>query len=280
MLHQSTDKIISFPAQTVSVLIALERIDSVSVQRQIDVHSRSIGFNLRLWHESSVKSVPLCDRLDNHLKRHQIIRGHQRFIITEIDLMLRRSDLMMGRSDLKSHVLQCQHHIPPGILAKIKRAHIKISALLMCQRRRQAVIIHVEKEKLTFRSHIHRIPHFFCLSDRLFQNIPGIHLIGRPICAVDVTDQTRHFPLLGSPREDLKGTQIRIKIHIRVLFSGKPFQRGHVKHTAVIQRLFQLAYRYSHIFHRSEDIRKLQPDESHILFLHDTENIFPRIVMH
>ena len=194
--------------------------------------------------------------------------------------MLRRSDLMMGGSDLKSHVLQCQHHIPPGILAKIKRAHIKISALLMCQRRRQAVIIHVEKEKLTFRSHIHRIPHFFCLSDRLFQNIPGIYLIGRPICAVDVTDQTRHFTLLGSPREDLKGTQIRIKIHIRVLFSGKPFQRGHVKHTAVIQRLFQLAYRYSHIFHRSEDIRKLQPDESHILFLHDTENIFPRIVMH
>ena len=187
---------------------------------------------------------------------------------------------MMGGSNLKSHVLQCQHHIPPGILAKIKRPHVKISALLMCQRRRQSVIIHVEKEELAFRPHIHRIPHFFRLSDRLFQDIPGIHLIGRPIRAVDVTDQTRHLPLLRSPRKDLKGTQIRIKIHIRVLFSGKSFQRGHVKHASVIQRLFQLAYRHSHIFHRSEDIRKLQPDESHILFLHDTENIFPRIVMH
>ena len=89
----------------------------------------------------------------------------------------------------------------------------------MGQRRRKPVVIRMEEEKLTLRAYIHRISHLRRLGDRLFQHISRVHLIRRSVRAVHVADQSRHLALLRSPREDLKGAQIRIQIHIRILFS-------------------------------------------------------------
>ena len=95
MLHQPSDKVISLPAQPVLVVRALECIYSIPAQRQIDMHSGAVSLDLRLRHECSMEPVPFRNRLDHHLERHQIVRRDKRFVIAEINLMLRRRDLMM-----------------------------------------------------------------------------------------------------------------------------------------------------------------------------------------
>ena len=115
---------------------------------------------------------------------------------------------------------------------------------------------------------------------RFFQHIPGISLIGCPVDAVHITDQTGNLSLLGAPRKDGKRIQIRVQIHICLLDPRKPFDGRTIKHAGVVQRLLQLAGRDRHIFQSAENICKLQTDEFHILFLHKTNDVFLRIFTH
>ena len=94
------------------------------------------------------------DRLHCQLECHNIICRLKCLIITEINLMLRRSHLVMGCLYLKSHVLKRQHHIPSRILAKIDRSKIKISSALVALCRRLSVFILIEQEKFALRSYI------------------------------------------------------------------------------------------------------------------------------
>ena len=244
------------------------------------MHSRTVCLHLRLWHKCRVQPVPFGDRFDHHLKSHQIIRRHKCFVIPEIDLMLSGGDLVMGGNDLKSHIFQRQDHISPGVFSQVKRTYIKISALLMGQRCGHPVFVRMKKEKFTFRSHIHGVSHFFRAGDLFLQDMPRIHLIRCPVFPVYITDKPCNLSLLGSPRKDLKCAQVRVKIHIRVFLPRKPFQRRNIKHTSVIHRLLKLAHSYSHIFHRSEDIRKLETYKFYIFLLYDPEDIFFRIFLH
>ena len=163
--------------------------------------------------------MPFGYGLHDKLKGHEIIRSDQSFIIAEINLMLGRGNLMMRREYLKSHLLQCEHHIPPGIFPEVNRSHIKIPALLVGQGGGKSVLIRVEKEKLTLRSRVQRIAHLCRSCHCLFEHISWISLIGRPILPVYIADQPCHLPLLGAPRKNLKGTQIRAQVHIRITFS-------------------------------------------------------------
>ena len=138
----------------------------------------------------------------------------------------------------------------------------------------------MKQEKLTLRPHIHGISFLRCLGDSFFQNISRIHFVRCSVRTIDITDQTGHFALLRSPRKNLKSPGIRIQIHIRVFLTGKSLYRGNVKHAAVIQRFFQLAYCYSHIFHHPENVCKLQADEGYIFLLHKLQDILSCVIMH
>ena len=124
----------------------------------------------------------------------------------------------MGRRYLEPHIFEGQHHITSCIFTEIDRTDIKIPAPLMCKRSRKAVVIRMEQEELALGTRIKRIPKFCGMCDRFLQHISRIDFIGRSVRPVYITDQARHLALLRAPRKYLKRTQIRIKIHIRVLF--------------------------------------------------------------
>ena len=83
------------------------------------MHAGTVDAELGLRHKSSVQTVASCDGAHRHLEGHDIVRSMQRLIVSEIDLMLRRSHLMMGCLDDKSHVLQVHYDVTAGILTEI-----------------------------------------------------------------------------------------------------------------------------------------------------------------
>ena len=244
------------------------------------MHSRTVGLTLWLWHKRSMQSMSFCNGLNHHLKCHQIICRNHRLIIMKVDFMLSRCDLMVRRNDLKSHFRQCKDHISPCIFSQIQWPDIKISAFFMSNCCRQSIFICMEQKELTLRSDIHGISHLVRFGNCFPQNITWIPLIRSSIFTIDITDQSCYFSLLRPPRENFKGTQIRIQIHIAILFSFDSLQRRHIKHTFIIQCFFKLSYCYSHILQRSKNICKLQTDKGNIFFLHNTDDVFPCIVMH
>ena len=187
---------------------------------------------------------------------------------------------MMRAFHHKAHFLQRQHDIPSCVLSQIQRAHVKISRLLMADRRRLRVVVQMEEEKFALRPHLKGIPHFRRFLQRPLQDISGISLKRTPVRADDVADQTRHLSLLRSPRKDLQRIRIRFQVQIRIFDPRISSDRRTVEHEPSVQRLLQLAHRHRHIFQASEQIRELQPDELHILFLSQLQNIFSGNISH
>ena len=75
--------------------------------------------------------------------------------------------------------------------------------------------------------------------------------------------------MLRSPRQNYKGIQIGIQILIRLVNTGEALNGRTIDHNLIVQGFFDLITGNSHIFHRSEDIRKLHTDKLHIFFPYD-----------
>ena len=244
------------------------------------MHSGAVYPFLWLGHKGGVKAVALGDGLGRHFKGHNVIRRLKHIRILKIDLMLAWGDLVMGGFHLKFHGFQIQHNIPAHIFRQVDGGHVKISRRLMGIGGRPPIVVRMEQEKLALRPHLEGIAHLLCLLCRLAQHIPGISLKRLLVYAVDVADQPGHLALLRTPWKDLKGVQIRIKIHIRFFDTHKALDGGAVKNTPVFQRLRQLSHCNRHIFQHAENIRKLQADELYIFLLCHPDNILPAVLAH
>ena len=281
MSQDSRHKTVRQTTQSQGILLICKQVLSKSVaQRHIDMHTRSIDPLLGLGHKSGVKSVALCNGLGRHLKGHNVIRCLQGICILQINLMLARSDLMMAGFHLKSHLLQGQHNIPAYIFSQINGRYVKISGPLVGLCCRAPLFIGVKKEKLTLRPHLEHIPHIRRPFDSPLQHIAGIPLKWCAVRIVHVADQPCHSALLRSPWKDLKGVQIRMKVHIRLIDPHKALNGGTIKHTPVIQGLRQLSGRDRHIFKHPENIRKLKTYKLHILLFHYTDNVISAVFAH
>ena len=130
-----------------------------------------------------------------------------------------------------------------------------------------SVFVCVKQEEFTFRSGLGFDP----LSGRPVKNVlknrPGTALVFVSILVVDVADHARHFALLGTPWEDRKSIEIRIKIHIRLFDTGKTLEGRTVEGAFVFKRMFQLPGGDRHIFHHTAHIGELEADKFHILLL-------------
>ena len=202
------------------------------------MHAGTVDLLTGFGHKGSMKPVSFCNRPHRHLKGHQLIRRAKCIFIREIDLVLGRSDLMMRGLDLISHFLQCQNDIPSGILSQINRRSIQISCLLMGQRCRQAVIIRMEQEKLTFRVYLKRISHRRSPLQRFFQNPAGTDLIFTPVLPADITQKTGNLSVLRPPWKNREGIQIRFQIQILFFSIYKTVQRRAVYGTVIFQHFY------------------------------------------
>ena len=131
MLHDAADKAIRLFTKSIFIIWVLENINSITAKRHINMHTGTIDSKFRLRHKCCMQSMPLCNRLNNQLKCHNIISRCQCLIIPEIYLMLCRCRFMMGGFNLKSHIFQCQDHIPPCILSQIKRPKVEVACTFM-----------------------------------------------------------------------------------------------------------------------------------------------------
>ncbi len=136
----------------------------------------------------------------------------------------------------------------------------------------------MEQEKLTFRPNLKMISQLFRFPYGTFQNISWVSLERIPVWPVNIANEPCHLSPLRPPWENLPCAKIRIKIHIRFLNPHKPFYRRAVKHTLIVQCLFQLAGCNRHIFQIPKHIGKLQPDKFYILFPYQIHDIFPCII--
>lgn len=198
----------------------------------------------------------------------------------KINLMLCSRLFMMGGFYHKSHILQRQHHVASRIFPQIYRPHIKISGALMGQGCRRPVLVCMEQEKFALRPYVKGVSHLFCFLQDPLKYMSWITFQYRAVSLVNVTDQAGHFSLLRSPRKRCKRIQIRIQVHVRILHPGKSFDRRAVKHTLVVQRTLKLACCHCHILKCAENISKLKPDKSYILFFYHLKNFVSRIAFH
>ena len=78
----------------------------------------------------------------------------------------------------------------------------------------------------------------------------------------------------GAPREDNKGIEIGMQIHVRFLYTHEALNRRAVKHALVVECFFELAAGYRDILERAENIGKLQADKADIFFVRYPQYIF------
>ena len=244
------------------------------------MHTGAVDALLGLGHKGGVKAVALGNGLGRHLEGHDIVRRAQHVLVLEIDLVLGRGDLMVGGFHLESHVLQIQHNVPAHVLRQVDGRHVEIPGRLVGLGGGTALLVGVEQEKLALRSNVEHVPHLLRPLHGALQHIARVPDKGLLIHAVHVADQARHLALLRPPGEYLKGVQVGIQVHVGLVDPHKALDGGAVEHAAVVQRFLKLAGRDSHIFQHSEDIRKLQTDEFHILLLRKADYIFLTVFAH
>ena len=124
--------------------------------------------------------------------------------------MLRNGTLVMGGFDLKSHLLQRQADLTAAALPQIGRAHIKIARGVVRNRGGVAVLVGVEKEKLTLRAYIEGISHICRFLQGFAQDVTRISLKRLTVLFVNIADQARNFAMLRMPRKQAEGVQIRL----------------------------------------------------------------------
>ena len=244
------------------------------------MHAGAVDALLGLGHKGGVKAVALGNGLGRHLEGHNIVRRTQHVLILEINLVLGRGDLMVGGFHLKSHVLQIQHNVPAHVLRQVDGRHVKIPGRLVGLGGGTALLVGVEQEKLALRANVEHVPHLLRPLHGALQHKTRVPDKGLLIHAVHVADQARHLALLGPPGEYLKGVQVGIQVHVGLVDPHKALDGGAVEHAAVVQGFPKLAGRDGHIFQHSEDIRKLQTDEFHILLLRKADYIFLTVFAH
>ena len=215
------------------MICVFKQISSIFEYRKLDVHSGTIYLCSWLRHKSCMKAMTLCNNTDCHLECHDAVCDITDLTIAEINLMLCRSCFMMGGFYFHSHILESQHHVTSCILAKIQRTHIQVSCFFVCYGCRIAIIVCVEKKKLTLRIDVAGVSFLLCLFGYSLKNISRAVFVWCTIRPVEIADHSRNFSLLRTPRQDSKRIQHRTKIKIRSLFRIHPCDLFAVDHTLI-----------------------------------------------
>ena len=225
MLHNTANKIICFFAQSIPAFGIIEDIFPITCQRHVQMHTTACYICLGLGHKTRKQPMALCDCLYSQFKCHEIICNRQCLLIFKIYLVLSGCHLMMGSIDLTTHILHRQYNITACVLTGIIRSQVKISGPLSRLQCGIALVISIQQEKLAFRSYLKLISHLLGICNHALQYATRISLVRLLVRTIHVTDNTRYFSLLRTPRKDRKRIQIWIQIHVGFLHTRKSLNR-------------------------------------------------------
>ena len=280
VLQDATDEIACDLGQTFWICRVMKHIDAVLEQRHIRVQARSTDFGDWFGHEGRVHAIAPGDCLDSLLESHQAISCSDCLVEAKVNFMLAGGNLMMRGFDFKAHFLQSQDNFPPDILALTERFEIEIGTGVIGLGGRVALVIGVEQEKFTLRTHIEDVAHLFGLADNFSEDLARVAGKGLAFQCLEIADQPGHFALLRSPGEDQERVQVWLQVHVGFLDPGETFDRGTIKHADTIESLVQLARADRDIFHGAENVGELKSDESDILLFDDAENVLAGVKAH
>ena len=227
-----------------------------------------------------MKTVVLRNRLDRHAEGQNVVGCGQRLLVLEVDLVLSFRDLVVARLDLEAHLLKHQADLAAHVAAVVDRRHIEVARSVRRARRRQALFVGFEEEKLHLRTDVECVPQFLRAAKRPFQNVARIADKRRAVGIVDVTDQPRRLVHGGLPRQDREGVEIGTQILIGFVDARKALDRAAVDHDPVVQDLVDLRARNRDVLHLSENVGKLQADEFDVFFIDDTDDVLFCIMLH
>ena len=231
-------------------------------------------------HEGGVQAVFLCQRLHRQLEGHNVIRRGQRVGIPEVDLMLPGRHFVMAGLDFEAHLFQRHADLAPRALAVIQRSQVEVARLVRSRRGRMPFFVHLEQEELALRPHVETIAHLRGPGQHFLQHPAGIARERRSVRVVYVADQSRNLAVLGPPGQDRKGVQVGMQVLVALVDPDKALDAAAVDHDLVIDRFLDLAGGDRHVFQLAEDIGKLHPDEFHIVFPYQADNVFLRVLAH
>ena len=155
MFHQPPDKVQGSIAQPVLGLGIIENIGTIAEEGEVYVHAGAADAINGFGHKSGVEIMLGGYCFDHKAKSNDIIGSAEGIGIPEVNFVLPRGYLMMGGLNLKSHFLQGQNHVPPGIFADVDGGQVKVTGPVTGDGGRVALGIPAKEEELWLRAGIH-----------------------------------------------------------------------------------------------------------------------------
>jgi len=105
VVQDAAHELVGGLAQVELVRVVGEGVAVLVEQRDVTVHARAVDVGDRFGHERRVQVVLARDRADDGAERRDVVRGRERVVVLEVDLVLPLRDLVVGRLDLEAHLL-------------------------------------------------------------------------------------------------------------------------------------------------------------------------------
>ena len=240
MREDARDEAVRLLGELLFAVLVKEDVLAVLEQGHIRVHAAAVDAEHGLGHERRMEAAHLRDRLDRHLKRHDVVRRQQRVGVLEVDLMLPLGHLVMAGLDLEAHLLEHQTDLASHMAAVIDRRHIEVASRVRGARGRQALLIRLKQEELHLGADVERVAHVLRALERLFQNIARVARERRAVGIVHVADEPRGLARRGLPRKDRERVEVGAQILIRFMDAREALDRAAVDHDLVLDDLLDL----------------------------------------
>ncbi|MPM67404.1 hypothetical protein SDC9_114326 [bioreactor metagenome] len=85
---------------------------------------------------------------------------------------------------------------------------------------------------------------------------------------------------MGPPGQHREGVQIRPQVLVGFLNADEALNGAAVQHDLIVQRPFDLRGGDGHVFHLTEDVCELHPNELDILVAYHAEDVFLAVPAH
>ena len=280
MLQQPRDELAGQGGQLPFPGFVVKQVAAILEQRHIHVHSVARRIPEGLGHKGGVKAVLLGQGLDCQLEGHDVVGRSEGVRVLQVDLVLPGGGFMVAGLDLHPHFFQGQRYLPPGALTVVQRAKVEVPRLIGGPRRGTALLVGLEQEELQLRPYMESIPQLLCFFQRPLEDVPGVPVKGSAVRIINIADQPGHLSVLGTPRQDGEGVQVRAQILVRLLHPDRALYGAAVQHDLPVQCPPDLGGRNCHVFQLTEKVGELHPDKLDVLLLHQTEDVLPAIASH
>ena len=186
-------------------------------------------------------------------------------MILKINLVLARPRLVMTCLGKQPHLFQSQTDLAADVFPSVERRDVKISAEIMREMRRFAVVVGFEQIKFAFRAELNLQIHFFRGCNSVFQKVSGIQKKRCAVARKQVAEKARDTPLRRPPRQNRQGIEVGTEHGVVGAERGKTLYRGGVKGNPARNRALKVRGVDGDIFLYPKQVAESQPDKFDIV---------------